>query len=505
MPPHRSSHPARIRTARGDHLRYVPRGAGKAAARPLIAFLLIASFGILFAGCGREEPAIRGPEDEGDFSFTEEDVARFRELAREEESILTGTGTAPGLDLTGGSELLPGKPPVLDLSSVSVYEAIRSGPAATGTNLYRVTNEFLNIRAAPNVTAVLLGRLEQGELVTLMEFVDAAWAKITLPPGMQSTGASREGYVSSRYVAKLVAEHKLAEEKKAFDGLFFVNFGFVNVRKEPDAQSEKLGELPGQAFVKPLSKDGAWARVPFQGKEGYVAMQYLSPFLPNMLVRQESFVLPILHYRLSQGEQVLDALATHVARLRQEGIKLMTFRDFTNLLVEQEKRDVRLEPKTALLAIADIGPENVKELNDVLQRENIRATLFLQTQYLGLSGITEKMILTLLANGQDLQSGGHTGDDLRSLTNAQVELELKQSRKILEDFTQKPVLALAYPQGGVNDRVMQKASEAGYLLGLGSVPERTFTRGQLLRLPSFTIGAGLNEEDVLSIVRAVSP
>ncbi len=475
--------------------RYRPRNRSRSVnPRPLIAFLLIASFGILFAGCSSAEEVPTTGGDE--FTFTAEDVARFRDLAESSVSPSSSPAVGTGVMLRA-DEALPVSEgtvaPTIDLSMAETYKAVRSGPSATRGNLYRVTNEFLNVRAEANVTAASLERLNQGDVVTMVELLNAAWAKVEYASGKQ-------GFVALRYIAKMTSDENLAEEKKAFDGLTFVDFGFVNVRKEPNAQSEKLGELPGQTFVKPISKDEVWARIPFQGKEGYVAMQYLSPFLPNFLVRQEQYTLPVLHYSLTQ-EGVLPALVANAEKLRAEGIRLMTMREFAELLLEQEQRDVRLEPKSAIITVTDITPENVKALSDALTSKNIRATLFLQTRHVGLNGITEKMLLTLLANGQDIQSAGHTGDDLRSLTNAQVELELKQSRKILEDITQKSVLAIAYAQGGVNDRVMQLAGEAGYLLGLGSSPERTFGRSQLLRLPSFIIATSMQPEDVLRIVR----
>src|SRR3989344_5593685 len=463
-------------------------------ARPLIAFLLIASFGILFAGCGRS--GIRGPEDvenSEEFTFTEDDVARFRDLADEEGEQETGTGEVLDIREVEGTSSISGEPPVLDLSMADTYESIRSGPGATGGNLYRVTNEFFEVRDAANVTAGNVARLDQGDLVTVVELMNAAWAKIEYAPGKQ-------GYVALRYLSKVTSEEKLANEKKAFDGLYFVNFGFVNVRKEPNAQSEKLGEIPGQSLIKPISKDEVWARVPFQGKEGYVAMQYLSPFMPNFLVRQEQFSLPTLHYNMDQKDMGT-LLVSHVHALREQGMKLLTYRDFYDLLLTQERRDVRLEPKTVIIALSGVTPENVKEVTDLLSKNNIRATLFLQTQHIGLSGITEKQLLTMQANGLDIESAGHTGDDLRSLTNAQVELELKQSRKIIEDVTKKTVFVVAYPEGGVNDRVMEKAVEAGYLLGVGSSPERTFTRSQFLRLPSFIISSSMQPEDIITLVK----
>ena len=471
---------------------YPRRRTHTPSSRPLIAFLLIASFGILFAGCG---PLSSPGGQEEEFSFTEEDVARFRELAREAETE-SGSGFVPRLDTEDTSAGLGSgedEIPVIDLSNIETFNSIRSGLGAVGENAYRVTNEFLNVRSEPRVTATAVSRLVKGDAVELIEFKDAAWAKVRLAD-------DTEGFVSTRYISKLVGEENLATEKAKFEGQYLVDFGFLNVRKSPDTESEKLGELPGQAIIIPSHMDEVWARIPFEGKEGYVAIQYLTPFLPNFLVRQEEFILPVLHYRLNQ-EGLTDAMSQHIDRLKTDGYKIITIQDLYNNLLAQEDRDVRLDPKSVLLMVSDINSGNVTAVSDALRASNAKATLFITTKYIGIDGITEKQILTLLANGLDLQSGGHTGDDLRSLTNAQLELELKQSRKLIEEYTSRPVVAIAYPMGGVNLRTMDKAAESGYLFGIGSAPTRTFSRGELLKMPSYLISSSMTAGDVAAIVK----
>jgi len=451
-----------------------------------VAFLLIASFGILFAGCSPQEE--KEPEDE--FTFTADDIARFKELSQKAEDSIEA------LDSEGGPKLhidADREVPVLDLSMVKKYSSIRSGPAATGGDLYRVTNTFLNVRSSPVVTAEAIDRLDEGDIIGLVEFKDAAWAKIKL-------ANEREGYVAQRYISKLTSETALGEEKDKFKDKYFVDFGFLNVRAAPDAHSEKIGELPGQSFVTVLSKDGTWARIPFEGKEGYVAEEYLSQFLPNFLVRQEKFTFPVLQYRANQ-KGVIDALPSHIDAVKQAGFKLITMRQFKDLLEKQEERDVRMEPNTAALVFTGVNQSNIQEVSDVLRASAVKATLFIESQYLGIDGITQKQVLTLLANGHDIQSSGHTGDDLRSLTNAQVELELKQSRKLLEEYTGRGVFAMGFPMGGVNSRVMKKAEESGYLLGVGTGQERVFNREQLLSIPSFVISPSATAEEVIGLMK----
>ncbi len=481
-----------------------PRRTSSAPAGPIVAFLLIACFGLLFVtGCTR---TVSGPEEQTeDDTFTAEDVARFRALSGQNDVASSESGMAASAASSSAASMAPeslrtASEPTVTPASVPPalrrsYDALRATSTGKGGNIYRVTNTFLNVRGTASVSGPFVARLNQGDLVSLIEFVNGSWAKISIAGG-------QTGYVVNRYLSKLTTEEKLKDEQKAFDGRYFVNFAFVNVRAAGDSGSEKIGEIPGQAFVRPLSIDGDWARVPLEGKEGYVSMQYLSPFRPNFLVRQDRFTLPILHYDV-RDDATITALAQHAARLRQDGVKVLTFRDFFVTLQTQEVRDVRLPPRSVIVAISGITAVNAKRVSDVLSTAGIPATLFIQTDRVGISGLSEKTLLTLQANGLDIQSAGHTGDDLRTLTDAQTRLELEQSRTILETMTNKTVFAIAYPQGGANDRVLAAAADGGYLFGMGSAPDKAFSRDQFLRLPGYTVTSGMSAEDVVKLVKII--
>jgi len=466
------------------------RRARSYGASPLVAFLLVASFGILFVGCG---PAT---SDEDEVTFTETDLEEFHDIASKDGSgSIVATDSGSGLPylvpLASGSGS-SAEDIVLDLSNVPRYNAIRSA-SDTERNRYRVAIEFVNVRAGANSQSAFVAKLDRGESVEVTSFPDASWAQVKLSDG-------RTGYVALRYLARVTSDTRLAEEKKQFEGQYYVNFAFVNVRQSPDQSSPKIGEIPGQAIVRPTSIQGGWAAVTVDGKPGYVSDTYLEPFLPAFQVRQESFELPILHYRLENDvEALLKALPTHVKALKDKGYSFMTLKQFADVLEQQESRDVRLNPKSVVVAISGITSETLVKTIAALDAAGIRATLFIETSSIGMTGITEKQLLTLRANGQDVQSAGHTGDDFRMLTNAQATLELQQSRKLLEERGAGTVSAVAYPQGGVNDRIAMLTKEAGYLLGLSEGSSRTFDRGDLLRLPGIVVFPMMTTEDVVKL------
>jgi SH3-like domain-containing protein len=475
----------------------------------LTFFLLIVSFGILFAGCG--SPA---EQQFDEFTFTDSDLQTVHEIADGSSSSASGSAivesTLGGEDVTGtamisvvdtGSTVSPvvsaltsSVAPVVDTEKQRLYDNIRTAVFDQGGgNIYRVNNPFLNVRASMDVSATQVARLNQGDVMTVLDIPNAGWAKVRLQDG-------KEGYVSFRYIAKLTTDQKLPEEKKQFEGKYFVDYAFLNMRKDPSTQSEKLVEIPGQAIIKPLSMNGEWARVSYSGKEGYVSAQYLKPFLPVFLVRQDEYTLPILQYHAEDAASIA-ALPKHVAALKTAGKKIVTLRALYDTVMAQESRDSRIAPGSVAITVLGVNAKNVKAVGDALQAAGVGGTLFIQTKDVGVSGITEKTILNLLANGNDLQSGGHTGDDLRAMTDSQVSLELGQSKKLIEDITHREVYAVGYPKGGVNDRIMEKAADLAYLFGEAQSPDTVFTRSAFLRLPSLIVGSGMSPEDVVKLAK----
>ncbi|MEQ1849815.1 MAG: SH3 domain-containing protein [Candidatus Peribacteraceae bacterium] len=456
-------------------------------------FLLIASFGILFAGCGASEPDSAFE----DFTFTEEDLEAIHQMTDEEEpdaASETGSGvvlsvTDQGTDTTLSDTTLP----AVDESVRSLYSGVRTAVGEQGAGIYRVNNQFLNVRAGMIVTSAQVATLYEGDLVTVLEMPNAEWAKVKLKD-------DKEGYVAFRYLARMTTEEKLAAEKKAFEGKYFVDYGFVNMRKEPSTQAEKVIEVPGKTILKPSSIGNGWARVSYEGKDGYVSMQYLTAFMPSFLVRQESYSLPILQYTADDSASIA-ALPAHIAALKQAGKRIVTMKTLMDTVLGQESRDTRLPPNVVVLTIAGVNAMNLSGVTAAIAEAGVNATLFIQTKDLGITGITEKTVLTLLANGNEIQSGGHTGDDLRTMTDAQVSLELAQSKKLIEDMTKREVYVIQYARGGINDRILSEAEKRAYLFGISQSPDSRFTRSQFLRLPTLMVGSGMDGEDVVKLIQ----
>jgi len=461
----------------------------------LTFFLLVLSFGILFAGCGAPEPDASFEE----FTFTDEELAAIHAVTQGDDASVPTMDTedgepavlsvdSPGVIAGSTDTTLP----VVDEAKKSLYASLRQSVEEQPDGVYVVNNPYLNVRLTAVVTSEQVGSLNNGDLVTIVEQPNAEWAKVKMPSG-------REGYVAFRYLARVTTEEKLPAEKKKFEGRYFVDYGFVNMRQEPSTQAAKLAEVPGKTIVKPTSIGNGWARIVHDGKDGYVSTEYLTPFAPAFLVRQDSYQLPILHYNADDVASI-GALPKHMEALKASGKRIVTMKNLYDTVLAQQSRDVRVSPGTVALAITGVNAGNVRAVQTALDSARVPASLFVQTKDLGLTGITEKTVLTLMANGHEIQSGGHTGDDLRTMTDSQVRLELGQSKKLIEDMTKREVYAVAYPRGGVNDRTLAEAGERAYLFGISQSPDKRFTRSQFLRLPTLYVNSGMTEEDVKRLV-----
>lgn len=438
--------------------------------RTVLFFLLVASFGIMFVGCS-------APSEEGfdTVSFTEEQAEQLSELLDRIEAEQTGSQATLVPYASGTASV------VLDATRAERQEQLRTTTSLSEMDRasYRVTNDFLNVRREPAVSSETVTQLVKGDRLTLLEFVDAAWARVQLPSGS-------EGYVSTNYIARPTSEAKLPEERKAYEGKYFVDFSFLNVRSAPTTQAEKIGELPANAIITPVAFHGEWARITLGGKEGFASTQYLKPFSPTFLVRQDHFPLPLLHYQLT--EENLASFLDHVDLLRQRGITVITLRDFYDLLLRQEERDERLPPGRAVLVISNTPSVLLRRVSEGLLGKGTRATFFLQTSLMDPQGdLPPSLLSTLAANGFDLQSAGHTSDDLRSLTNGQIDEDISQSRQIIEGITGREVFALLYPRGGMNERAADRLREGGFLFGITLTPAPAFDRSQFLKLPSILV------------------
>lgn len=106
------------------------------------------------------------------------------------QPIVTRTepAAAPAPDLTGAAEIAP------HLTSLVVQDT--PDTTAPDTDERRVDASSLNVRAGPSTSDGVVGRLQEGERVTVVTELDDGWTLVRIE------GDGIEGWVASRFLAR---------------------------------------------------------------------------------------------------------------------------------------------------------------------------------------------------------------------------------------------------------------------------------------------------------------
>lgn len=148
----------------------------------------------------------------------------------------------------------------LVLSSVVVTGAgAYDGAPAAG--IVSTSSGSLNVRGSAGLNGAVIGKLQKGTYVTLVEKEAGGWWKIEYAPG-------KYGYVSGSYITAVSGSYTANVN---------VSKGNLNVRAGAGTSYPVIGSLPGGSKAVVLSSSGGWSRVVFDGtRTGYVSSQYLS-------------------------------------------------------------------------------------------------------------------------------------------------------------------------------------------------------------------------------------
>jgi hypothetical protein len=102
----------------------------------------------------------------------------------------------------------------------------------------------------------------------------------------------------------------------------------------------------------------------------------------------------------------------------------------------------------------DDGSEHDRRLVAILNEYGLRATFNLNSGRLGAAHHVSKGEVQVLYQGHEVAAHGVNHVDLTTLSKEQIEREVVDDRKALEDLVGTPVRGFAYPFGAYDERVM---------------------------------------------------
>lgn len=126
-----------------------------------------------------------------------------------------------------------------------------------------------------------------------------------------------------------------------------------------------------------------------------------------------------------------------------------------------------LPPKPVVLTFDDGGLDNYQVAYPLLRQHGLTATFFVITGTVGKEGQMDwDQLREMTAHGMSIQSHSVSHPDLRGVSAARLEAELADSRSAITQAVGEPGYVLCYPSGGYDDRVIEAARAAGYVMAV---------------------------------------
>ena len=130
-----------------------------------------------------------------------------------------------------------------------------------------------------------------------------------------------------------------------------------------------------------------------------------------------------------------------------------------------ELSQIKNEEKALVLTFDDGYSDCYETVFPLLKKYGIKATFFISPSLIGKENhLTKAQILEMQESGL-CRFGSHTVNHIRlnEASTPEIERELSESKKFLEDLTGEKIQSLAYPNGAYNDLVELLAEKCGYL------------------------------------------
>jgi peptidoglycan/xylan/chitin deacetylase (PgdA/CDA1 family) len=120
-------------------------------------------------------------------------------------------------------------------------------------------------------------------------------------------------------------------------------------------------------------------------------------------------------------------------------------------------------PRQIVITFDDGYQGNYECAFSILKKYNLKAIFFVVTKWVGKKGMmTWEQLRNMGKYGMSIQSHTHSHKPLQSLSGGQIEKELVESKKLIEDNIQKCVTSISLPHGSINRRIIELSIKTNY-------------------------------------------
>lgn len=145
---------------------------------------------------------------------------------------------------------------------------------------------------------------------------------------------------------------------------------------------------------------------------------------------------------------------------------------------------IRYSTQSAILSFDDGYEDFYTDVFPLLKKYNMRATLYIITNYIGKKGFLSEAQIRELIDSDLVEIGSHTQDHvyLKVSPKDYADEQIRDSKKMLEETFNMKIKTFAYPYGAFNEYALGAVQQAGYTAAVSVIPGELQSKDNLFFL-----------------------
>ena len=196
----------------------------------------------------------------------------------------------------------------------------------------------------------------------------------------------------------------------------------------------------------------------------------LSLVIASPLAASEPTAVVLTYHVVESPSDTFYSMSREAFRLQMEylqstGYEVISLADLSDYVAGRRES---IPQNSVVITVDDGWKCTYTEIYPVLKEMGLPFTVFIYPNFIGKGAyaLTWKEVREMADNGVDVQSHSFSHPFLTKRSDAALQHELAESKKVIEAKTGKPVRFVAYPYGDYNTRVAEATAAAGYDAGL---------------------------------------
>jgi len=225
----------------------------------------------------------------------------------------------------------------------------------------------------------------------------------------------------------------------------------------------------------------------FHLKKRFVVLLVILIFIVGgFLWAREQYVVPVIMYHKIDNDDAISKLSVspesfkrQMSFLKKHNYNVVRLEDLSDLI-----KSGNIPYKTISITFDDGYEDNYIDAFPILKKEGLPATIFISPNWIGENGYLTWEEVIEMSGGNVISIGSHTMNHayLPGLQDEKLDIEIVNSKDVIEGRIKKEVTSFSYPLGSFDDLARDKVINSGYKTAVATNPGKNYPRHDLFAM-----------------------